>query len=126
DVFPIGAELPARIDLFGDEIDALSQFDPGTQRTVGALTELRILPLSAHGGQLRQPGVQAWLRERWQAYTEEYEDILSRSAYDRLAEVVESDLALLAEGASTPRAGWYYHATLGESKTPLDHLPVGT
>jgi transcription-repair coupling factor len=126
DVFPIGAELPARIDLFGDEVDALSQFDPGTQRSTGQLGELRILPVSAHGSQLRHPGVQAWLREQWQAYRDEYEDVLSRSAFERLAEVVENDLALLAEGGATPRAGWYYHATLSESTTLWNYLPAGT
>src|SRR5207253_8557608 len=53
DVFPMGAGLPVRIDLFGDDIDALHEFDPGTQRTSEQLDSVRILPLSAHAMQLR-------------------------------------------------------------------------
>ena len=35
DVFPPGADLPVRIEFFGDEIDSLRAFDPTDQRTVG-------------------------------------------------------------------------------------------
>ena len=35
DIFPTGAELPLRIDLFGDEIEKIRTFDVLTQRTVG-------------------------------------------------------------------------------------------
>ena len=35
DVFPSTSELPVRIDLWGDEVDRLTTFDPGDQRSVG-------------------------------------------------------------------------------------------
>jgi transcription-repair coupling factor (superfamily II helicase) len=126
DVYAIGHDAPVRIDLFGDEIDALHEFDPATQRTVGTLSDVRILPVSAHLGQLRNPGVRAWLREQWQSYAEDRRDVLSRSAFERLEEIVTGDLAAFAEGAETPRAGWYYHATLSEHTTLWDYLPAGT
>ncbi len=44
DVFPAGAELPVRIELFGDEIDGIRVFDPTDQRTVRAAGEVAILP----------------------------------------------------------------------------------
>jgi transcription-repair coupling factor (superfamily II helicase) len=44
DIFAAGAPAPVRIDLFDDEIEALRQFDPQTQRTTGKLDELRLLP----------------------------------------------------------------------------------
>jgi len=34
DVFPMGSDLPYRIDLLGDEVDTLRTFDPDTQLTV--------------------------------------------------------------------------------------------
>ena len=46
DLFPPGAEMPIRIDLFGDEIETLRQFDPADQRTVGNVDELDLLPVS--------------------------------------------------------------------------------
>ncbi len=44
DVFPTGAQLPVRIELYGDEIDSLRQFDPNSQRSVGPINRLRINP----------------------------------------------------------------------------------
>ncbi len=46
DLFPPGAELPLRIDLFGDEIETLRQFDPNDQRTVGNIDGFDLLPVS--------------------------------------------------------------------------------
>ncbi len=46
DLFPPGAEMPIRIDLFGDEIETLRQFDPADQRTVGNIDALDLLPVS--------------------------------------------------------------------------------
>jgi transcription-repair coupling factor (superfamily II helicase) len=44
DVFPMGAVAPLRIDLFDEEIEAIRRFDPDTQRSLDALTEVRLLP----------------------------------------------------------------------------------
>ena len=44
DIFPMGAELPVRIDLLDDEIDTLRTFDPDTQRTVEQIEAMHLLP----------------------------------------------------------------------------------
>ncbi len=44
DVFPLNDDNPARIELFGDEVDAIKSFDPDSQRSVENLTELVIFP----------------------------------------------------------------------------------
>lgn len=44
DIYPMGAELPVRIDLFDDEIDTLRTFDPDSQRTVERIEALHLLP----------------------------------------------------------------------------------
>ncbi len=44
DVFPVGAEFPARIDLWGDEIDSIRLFDPATQRSTELVESIDILP----------------------------------------------------------------------------------
>lgn len=44
DVYPMGAELPVRIDLLDDEIDTLRTFDPDSQRTVERIQQLSLLP----------------------------------------------------------------------------------
>ncbi len=44
DIFPQGAELPARLEFFGDEIDMIRLFDPWSQRSEGSVKELAIFP----------------------------------------------------------------------------------
>ncbi|HEZ5580314.1 TPA: transcription-repair coupling factor [Neisseria meningitidis] len=44
DLFPMGSEMPYRIDLFDDEIDSIKTFDTDTQRTISPVSEIRLLP----------------------------------------------------------------------------------
>ncbi len=44
DIYPMGSELPFRIDLLDEEIDSLRTFDPESQRTVARVDTVRLLP----------------------------------------------------------------------------------
>ena len=44
DVYPMGSELPFRIDLLDDEIDSLRTFEPESQRTVDRVDGINLLP----------------------------------------------------------------------------------
>jgi transcription-repair coupling factor (superfamily II helicase) len=77
DVFPSTADLPVRIDLWGDEVDRLTEFSVGDQRSVGALdcAELfgcrELLPTE----EVRERaallvGAQPWGREQWERLAE--------------------------------------------------------
>ncbi|MBY6189210.1 transcription-repair coupling factor [Microbulbifer agarilyticus] len=44
DIFPMGSNLPYRIDLFDDEIESLRTFDPEDQRTVDKVDQIDLLP----------------------------------------------------------------------------------
>ncbi|MCG8325115.1 MAG: transcription-repair coupling factor, partial [Thiotrichales bacterium] len=44
DIFPMGARHPYRIDLLDDEIDSIREFDPESQRSVGKVESIQILP----------------------------------------------------------------------------------
>ncbi len=44
DIFPSGLDLPVRIDLFGDTVEEMRQFDPLTQKSSNTLEELILLP----------------------------------------------------------------------------------
>ena len=46
DIFPSGFEAPCRLDLFGDDIDRLRQFDPISQRSENDIDELVLQPVS--------------------------------------------------------------------------------
>jgi transcription-repair coupling factor (superfamily II helicase) len=44
DVFPMGTDTPYRIDLFGENIESIREFEPETQRSGARLDEIRLLP----------------------------------------------------------------------------------
>ncbi len=86
DLFPPSAELPVRLELFGDEIDSIRAFDPTDQRSVGPAGPIELLPASEF---LRPPGGAGSIRAR-----------LGRLV-DRLPERLAADLDRL-EGAGDP------------------------
>ena len=45
DIFPASQELPARIELFGDIVETIKLFDPGTQRSAGQTNKIYITPV---------------------------------------------------------------------------------
>lgn len=44
DLFPMGASLPFRLDLFDDELESIRTFDPDSQRSLYPTQEVRLLP----------------------------------------------------------------------------------
>jgi transcription-repair coupling factor (superfamily II helicase) len=44
DIFPMGAKVPFRVDLFDDQIETLRTFDPETQRTIETVEAIKLLP----------------------------------------------------------------------------------
>jgi len=48
DIFPMGSNLPYRVDLFDEEIESLRLFDPETQRSLDKVESVRLLPGKEH------------------------------------------------------------------------------
>jgi transcription-repair coupling factor (superfamily II helicase) len=44
DLFPMGSNVPYRVDLFDDEVDSIRTFDPDSQRSLYPVPEVRLLP----------------------------------------------------------------------------------
>jgi transcription-repair coupling factor (superfamily II helicase) len=44
DIFPMSAEMPVRIEFFGDEIESLRHFNPTTQRSADSISQITITP----------------------------------------------------------------------------------
>ncbi|MFM7265347.1 MAG: transcription-repair coupling factor [Cyanobium sp.] len=44
DLFPVSAELPVRLEFFGDDLEKLREFDPATQRSLDAIELVRLTP----------------------------------------------------------------------------------
>ena len=73
DVFPSTSDLPVRIDLWGDEVDRLTEFDPGDQRSVASLERVElfgcreVLPTDAVRERARElVSSEPWGRAQWE------------------------------------------------------------
>ncbi|MGE0878977.1 MAG: transcription-repair coupling factor [Acidimicrobiia bacterium] len=73
DVFPSTADIPVRIDLWGDEVDRLSEFSVSDQRSTAELESVQIFParellatdeIRARADKLISE--QPWGREQWE------------------------------------------------------------
>jgi len=64
DIFPMGGELPVRVEFLDDEIDSLRLFDPETQRSSDRIDRLDILP--SHEFPLNAEAIKAF-RGRYRA-----------------------------------------------------------
>src|SRR3989454_1358361 len=115
DIYPASAEQPARVELFGDEIETLRAFDPVTQRSQSTLEELIVLP------------AREFALESAPALAEK----LARAGWDRLAPADDGEGAdlspharltdALREGGYAPGADAFAPA-LGATASLLDHL----
>jgi transcription-repair coupling factor (superfamily II helicase) len=45
DIWSPDAEIPARLEFFGDNVESIRTFDPDTQLSMGQLNELSIAPM---------------------------------------------------------------------------------
>ncbi len=101
DVFPMGAEAPLRIDLFDDQIEAIREFDPGTQRSGAAHERVRMLP--ARELPLDADAIRAF-RRRWRTRFEgdPTRSVIYRSVSDGIAPAgVEFYLPLFFDATAT-------------------------
>src|SRR5881296_1763455 len=115
DIYPASAEQPARVELFGDEIETLRAFDPVTQRSQSPLEELIVLPAREFALEGAPALAEKLAHAGWgrlgQADEDETADL---SPYARLVDA-------LREGAYAPGAD-SFAPTLGATASLLDHL----
>ena len=118
DFWPPTAEAPARIELFGDEVESLRQFNPWTQRSTEAVEEIGLRPAREWSpGPAAQPQVEALLRAVDSATCQDDHSELSADA-----EVLTLDLEHLRSGAPTSRPD-FWTQFLAPS-TIFEHLPA--
>ncbi|HEX3264208.1 MAG TPA: CarD family transcriptional regulator, partial [Candidatus Limnocylindrales bacterium] len=115
DVFPPSAELPVRIESFGDEIESLRAFDPTDQRTTGKVERVALLPASEF--LVPASGV-ADLRDRVGKIARKLPDRLAQDL-ERLGSAEKTRAVNVGDAAEV----W---APLLAPSTALDHLDPAT
>ncbi len=109
DLYPMGAALPFRIDLFDDEVETIKTFDPDTQRTVYPVPEIRLLPA-------REFPLDEAARTRFRGrFRERFEGDPSRVA-------LYKDVS---HGIAPAGIEYYLPLFFDETATLFDYLPAG-
>ena len=97
DIFPVGADMPARIEFWGNEIDSIRLFDPTTQRSGDVVDSVQvtpaheILPAMTPYGEL----------ERLAAFVD------VTNCTPRVQSRIQQELELLMEGQDVEEQGFY-------------------
>ncbi|MBI2857479.1 MAG: transcription-repair coupling factor [Chloroflexi bacterium] len=121
DVFSPGSASPVRIELFGDAIESLRNFNPATQRSDKAVDRVTIIP--AQEFLLPQPDDKP--RMDTAAGLEQYEASLARAGLSEEARAkLDEELAHLLRGESFP--GCDFYASLLNNAIVADYLPAGS
>ncbi len=106
DAYPPEADRPLRIELFGDEVESIRKFDPGTQRSSAPVDEVFLLPLA-----------ETPIRE------EVLTEVHARLSGSRLEGAGDAVREALAASGVTIFPGWEYYANAGAQRTLFDLLP---
>jgi transcription-repair coupling factor (superfamily II helicase) len=120
DVFPLGDELPLRVEFFGDQVESMRRFDPGNQRSRAGCREALVLPareVPAPEGEVGEAAL-----ERIAAAGREAAARLAGPARQRLEDMLAEDLAGLRSGTAAGR--WETYLPYAYAAThPLAYLP---
>ncbi|OOG24523.1 transcription-repair coupling factor [Thioalkalivibrio denitrificans] len=107
DLFPMGSDVPYRIDLMDDEIETLRSFDPETQRSLQTVDALRLLP--AHEFPMDEEAIRGF-RQRYR----------TRFEGDPQASVIYRDVS---QGAAPAGIEYYLPLFFDALDTLFDYLP---
>ncbi|MCS6920174.1 MAG: hypothetical protein NZM28_10415 [Fimbriimonadales bacterium] len=117
DVFPMGAELPLRIEFWGDEITSLRLFEPASQRSIKQIKHFAVPP--AREVPMGNETAAQRIRAEWEALIAQQPAALQPELRQRL----EDDLRPLMQGAPFDRLELYLPWLLTERACLLDYLP---
>ena len=110
DVYPIDSFLPARIELWGNEIDSIRLFDPSTQRSNDSIGSVRVTPVKETLPELSD-------REELDRAVA---DIDASGCTDAARSRIDEELGLLLSGVHVEDLGFY--AGLFNHGSLLDYL----
>ena len=115
DIFPLACAFPVRIEFFDDEIESLREFDPQSQRSIGEVSSVTIIP--AREALLDNCAGVARQLEKWvEALRTDDEDISG----------LASDIEALAAGNAFPHLEHYLPYLYSNPVSLLDYAPDNT
>lgn len=108
DIFPMGSNVPYRVDVFDDEIETLRTFDPETQLSIERVDGVNLLP--AREFPLSNDAINTF-QDNW---------ALQFAGNPRECPIYQD----VASGISPPGIEYYLPLFFNEMETLLDYLPA--
>ncbi|MBN7769557.1 transcription-repair coupling factor [Marinobacter daepoensis] len=110
DIYPMGSNLPYRIDLFDDEIETLRTFDPETQRSIERTERIELLPANEF----------PWRKEARSGFRNRWWEHFPNA--DKDSPVYQD----VTHGITPPGIEYYLPLFFDETATLFDYLPDTT
>lgn len=107
DLFPMGGQLPYRVELFDDEIETIRTFDTETQRSIDKVNQVRLLPAREF------PITDESIKKFRESYREALEGDPQNSNIYRD----------ITQGITPPGIEYYLSLFFEETATLFDYLP---
>ena len=114
DIFPIAAEFPVRIELFGDEIETMRYFDPATQRSMRVNGSSSVERIVIPPAREALPAVAQDFAISLPDYGVEREDNLP---------AWQDDLPEMKDGNAIPNLEYYLPLLYPQAASLIDYLP---
>jgi transcription-repair coupling factor (superfamily II helicase) len=132
DFYAAGAKFPVRVEFIGDNIESLRTYDPDTQRSIEAIDQVAITPLTeSDASSIPSATILDYLAvRRGSVFASEPDEI--KAAIVKLREQIEhsyGEKVRKNESAAEPASlvvGWEEIAPIVEGATGLETLALGT
>jgi transcription-repair coupling factor (superfamily II helicase) len=126
DIYPLTKDNPVRIELFGDEVESIREFDLTTQRAIRELERVNISPATEI--LLNSKSISHGIEEIKKLLKKDKEELLTfekEAEAKELEDMVKADIEKLEEGIIFPGIGQYLPFFYDQMSTLIDYFQTG-
>ena len=120
DVYSPAAELPVRVEFFGDELDTMGYFDPDTQRRTENISSITILPVGETQPKLHPNGLSGLCDDISGLILRQQR---RKNPNEELIKTLTKDLEKYQNGVQNPASDRYMALIYPENATALSYIP---
>ena len=120
DIYSPAADQPVRAEFFGDELDTMGYFDPGTQRRVENIDSLTVLPVGETQPRLHPGGIAGLCADLQKLIARQKR---RKNLNQPLISTLEKDLEKYENGLHNPASDRYMALIYPEFANAMDFIP---
>ncbi len=120
DVYSPAADLPFRCEFFGDTLDAMGYFDPGSQRRTENVEQVTILPVGETQPHLHPQGQEGLCSDLHALISRQ---MRRKNVHEALLATLRRDLDAYSSGLPCAASDRYMSLIYPEAATALDYIP---